>query len=172
MALFDDLSKKLKEAGQTAAKKTRDLTDITRYNASIGDEERVIRELHGKIGQLYCELHKKDHEEAFSDLIVQVKVAEERIAGYREKIEQLKGMGRCPACGASVPANAAFCPACGTAVPKQEQVETSEPAEEIEQPAAEDQKEDEMPAVKVCVSCGAVMDNELRFCTECGMKLD
>ena len=40
MAFFDDLGKKISQAGQNAVQKTKEMTDIARINGMISDEEK------------------------------------------------------------------------------------------------------------------------------------
>ena len=53
-----------------------------------------------------------------------------KIQSLKEQLKQLKGMYKCPQCGAEVPANSAFCSSCGAKLiveePKEENVVDSE----------------------------------------------
>ena len=66
-------------------------------------------------------------------------------------IKQIKGIVKCPGCGADVPLQAAFCNACGARMA----------------PQAAPAPEDGVP----CPACGAVSPKGNRFCTHCGAKL-
>ena len=39
MSFFDDLGKKLSQAGQTAVQKTKEMADVAKLNSAISDEE-------------------------------------------------------------------------------------------------------------------------------------
>ena len=75
------------------------------------------------------------------------------IARHREEIKQIKGVTKCPGCGAEVPLHAAYCSACGARVP----------AEETAAPAA--------PGTRVCPCCGAPAEADSAFCNSCGTRL-
>lgn len=52
MAFFDDLGKKLSQAGQTAVQKTKEITDIARINGLISDEEKKVNNNYYQIGKI------------------------------------------------------------------------------------------------------------------------
>ena len=47
---FDDLGRKISQAGQSAVQKTKEMTDIVKLNSSIADEEKKIRNSYVEIG--------------------------------------------------------------------------------------------------------------------------
>lgn len=150
MAFFDDLGKKLSQAGQTAVQKTKDLTDIARLNGLISDEERQINSNHCQIGRLYVSLHQEDYESDFAAMVNAIQESERKISAYRQQIQDIKGVVRCEKCGAEVGSNVAFCSTCGAPMPKSAQVSINDDA-----------------ALK-CSGCGAVIDESMSFCTSCG----
>ena len=139
MAFFDDLGKKISQAGQTAVQKTKEIADITKINSLIADETKKINENHREIGKLYVSLHGADKESAFAELIAAVRASEAKIAEYRQQLNDIKGVVRCEKCGAEVSANAAFCSSCGAPMPVVKPVEAQEPEEaETEEEASEE----------------------------------
>lgn len=150
MAFFDDLGKKLSQAGQTAVQKTKDLTDIARLNSLISEEEKQVNNNYCQIGKLYVSLHQEDYESDFAGMIAAIQESESKISDYKLQIQSIKGVVRCEKCGAEVPNNMAFCGACGASMPKP-----------VQPPSIDDS------ALK-CSGCGAVIDESLRFCTSCG----
>lgn len=131
MAFFDDLGKKLSQAGQTAVQKTKEVADIAKLNSSIYDEEKKINNNYLEIGKLYVSLRAEEHEEEFDGMIAAIRESEEKIRGYRHQITEIKGIAVCEKCGAEVPLNAAFCSACGAPMPvaapaQPEEVESGE----------------------------------------------
>ena len=150
MAFFDDLSKKLTQAGQTAMQKTREVTDIARLNGMIADEERVMNNCYNQIGKIYVSLHSSDYEEAFAEHCKRVDDAERKIQEYRQQIETTKNAGRCAKCGSEITNGAAFCSVCGASVQKGEQ------------------RTEEKSAIRYCAACGAVSNEDMRFCALCG----
>lgn len=106
---------------------------------SVEGEEEICRAV----------LEKQDYLTA----VVEIRSRKEIIADYQEQIRILKGIGKCPNCGADVAAGAAFCSNCGSPVSDAQTEKESE------------QKED------VCPVCGAKPDADAVFCIQCGNKL-
>ena len=150
MAFFDELGKKISQAGQTAVQKTKGLTDIARINGLIADEEKKIRNTYLQIGKQYVALHGADCEDAFAGMVATIRNAEAAIRDYRQQIEDIKGITRCAVCGAELPNSVAFCSACGTPVPRQETPTGSVP---------------------ICTGCGAAIAPGMRFCATCGLPV-
>ncbi len=147
MAMLEDFGKRATQAGQSAVRKTKNVTDITRLNSLINETERTIRATYTQIGELYVNLHAKDPEEKFRYLVNTVSQCQANIQEYQLQIDDIKGVRRCTVCGAEIPKNAAFCSACGTPVPK-----VGVPSEEMIQ----------------CPHCGATVLKRMKFCIYCG----
>ena len=49
-----------------------------------------------------------------------IREAQSRIEALRRELEEVKGMGKCPYCGAQVEAGKAFCGSCGARLPQPE----------------------------------------------------
>ena len=116
MAFFEQLGKRLTDAGQNVAQQTKNLADVTQLNSAISDREKKISQLYLNIGQLYYEKHKGDSTAEHQEIIGEINALYAEIAQNREKIKQIKGVVKCSKCGADVPLNAAFCNACGTKI--------------------------------------------------------
>ncbi|MBQ8696130.1 MAG: hypothetical protein IJ519_00255, partial [Clostridia bacterium] len=117
MAFFDDFSKKISDASQSAVKKTKNMTDIARINSMISDEEKKIEGVYYQIGKLYAVVHMNDPEPDFAGMINAIKEAEANIASLREQILEIKNVSRCPQCGNEVPVGSFFCSGCGYRMP-------------------------------------------------------
>ena len=70
-------------------------------------------------------MHAHDHEEEFAGMIASLADAEEKVKRYREQIQDIKGVVRCPQCGAEVQSGSAFCSSCGT-MPKAKPINTDD----------------------------------------------
>ena len=151
MAFFDDIGKKLSQAGQNAMQKTKEMTEVAKINGAINEEEKKINNTYFQIGKLYATLHSADYEADFEGMITYLKGAEQRIAQYKEQIQQIKKVTRCEQCGAEVADNSAFCSACGAQMPKK-----VAPVD---------------PNMIVCPGCGQQVSKNMRFCTNCGRAL-
>ena len=154
MAFFEQLGKRLTDAGQNVAQQTKNLADVTQLNGAISDKEKRISQLYLSIGQLYYEEHKGDLSAEHRDIIEEIDKLFAEIAQNRERIKQIKGVVKCPKCGADVPLNAAFCSACG---------------EKIERDGDLGEKN---VAQRYCPACHAAVNAEDTFCNNCGTKID
>lgn len=151
MAFFDELGKKLSQAGQSAVQKTKEVTDIARMNSVISDEEKKINNNYYQIGKLYVAIHASDYESDFASMIASIKDSEQKVVEYRQQIQDIKGIVRCEKCGAEVANNVDFCSSCGALMPKRT-VTTDE------------------NRIK-CTGCGQMVPKNMRFCTSCGKPM-
>ncbi len=152
MPFFDDLSRKISKASQTAIQKTKDMADIAKTNSVISDEEKNIENLYYQIGKLYVANHPNDYEKSLETMIFSIRESEQKIETYRRQIQDIKGVIRCEKCGAEVPANAAFCNSCGAPIPK--------PQVTVD------------PNMIHCANCGALVAKGMKFCTSCGSPVE
>ena len=156
MGFLDDFSKKISSASQEAIAKTKDFADITKLNSNISDEKNKINAAYKEIGKMYFEAHSEDFEESYGELVGNIKASLEKIAAFEQQIVEIKGVTKCPNCGAEVPKGAAFCTSCGTAIPQPE-VQAA-PAQEA--------------PTKTCPTCGTVLKAGDVFCINCGTKVE
>ena len=181
MGFFDDFGKKISDASQGAIAKTKDFADVAKLNSNISDEERRINNAYQQIGKLYFEMHLEDFEDCFKDHFAAINESLGKIQDYRHQITNIKGVVKCPNCGAEVPKDSAFCSSCGTPVPKQEapvdvpaaeaEVVSAPEAAPVETPV-EEAPAVEAPVEKKCPSCGATLEDGALFCTNCGTKVE
>lgn len=192
MAFFDDLGKKVSEAGQKTIQKTKEFSDTSRLNSMISDEEKRINNNYYQIGKLYVALRGNSYEEDFATMISAIYESELKIKEYKKQIQDIKGVQRCEKCGAEVPREAAFCSSCGVAMPKILVANTEEyikcencnaivkkgmrfctacgkPMELNTATITENNMQ--VNSEKQCQNCGAKVESDLAFCTECGTKL-
>jgi len=155
MAFFEQLGKKLSDAGQGAAQQAKIFSEVTKLNSSISEKERKINQLYVAIGQAYYAQHKDDTSAEEFEKIEEITNLNAEIAKCREDINRVKGIAKCPNCGAEVALGSAFCNSCGTKMPQ------PEPAQE---PAAE--------TVRLCPNCQNPVAAEDQFCTHCGTKME
>lgn len=121
MSFLNDLSQKINDVGQTTIKKTKNLADTAKLNLNISEEERRITAAYEEIGKWYVNKHRDDADAEIETWLETICAAEKKIHECRETIHKMKGMVLCPACGASVDADAAFCSACGQKMPEKPQ---------------------------------------------------
>lgn len=152
MAFFEELGKKLSDAGQNVAQQTKNLADVAQLNSAINEAERKITQLKTKLGQSYYEAHKNDASAEGADIIAQITALYADIQTTRDKINDIKGIVKCTKCGADVPVGSAFCGSCGT---------------KVEAPAAS-----AAPSGNICPKCGTVVAEGKAFCNNCGTKIE
>ena len=151
MAFIDQLGKMITNAGQETATKAKNLSSITKLNNTINSLHIEINRLSQELGKAYYERHKND--EVFpedSERMTAIKNAYAEISKYQEQIDQIKGMGRCPNCGASTPADSVFCSSCGNRLVHEAAVSTEG---------------------KTCHQCHATVGPNDLFCMACGADL-
>lgn len=113
MSLFEGLSKVISETSATAVSKTKELARIAQLNGAISDEEKIIAAAHTEIGRRYVENLAAERRDLFGDQIDLIAQAQGRIEALRRELDEVKGLGKCPYCGAAVEAGKAFCGNCG-----------------------------------------------------------
>ena len=152
MSFFDNIGSKASAAGQAAAEKARNFAEVNRLSGVISDHEKRISRLYFEIGQSYYERHKDDPEAEELERIAAITDTNEKIAVCREQIKTLKGVEKCPNCGADVQNGSQFCNNCGTRMP---------PASMKTAPKAG----------LTCPTCGTELESDAAFCFNCGTKL-
>ena len=158
MDFFEQLGKKLTDTGQNVARQTKNLADVTQLNNAISEREKKVSQLLLSIGQAYYERHKNDSAAEELSLIEEVNSLQAEIAQNREKIKQIKGIVKCPNCGADVPFNAAFCSNCG--------------AKAVHDAVLPETSAEDAGNVRYCPNCHAAVAKDDLFCNICGTKMD
>lgn len=154
MAFFDNVGKKLSQAGQGALQKTKEMADIARLNSLIADEEKRLNNNYYQIGKLYAQLHSADCEDCFTTYISAVNESLKKTDDLKAELQALRAVAKCPNCGAEVPISSMFCNACGTAMPNAADKTVTQPADSVK-----------------CNNCGAFVNKNMRFCTSCGTPM-
>ena len=151
MAFLDELAKKINGVTASAAQKTKEMSEISRLNSAMNEEEAKINNAYFQIGRLYCVNHSEYYEEGFEIFINVVKESENKIKDIKAQIREIKGIVTCTKCGQDIPSNVAFCSFCGTPAPKAKAVAD--------------------PNSVICPGCRATVAGGMRFCTNCGYQL-
>lgn len=192
MAFFDDLSKKLSNAGQGAVQSTKNFANVSKINTMISDEEKKINDTYFRIGKLYFELFGAEPHAQLAECVQSVKDSMNNIESYNAQILEIKGIAICPVCGAEVVSQSAFCNACGTKMPQKAPSQPVPPnsvqcsacgafvAPDCKfctscgnpmAPAAPAEVPSAQPGGKVCPTCGKVLSADAVFCTGCGQQV-
>lgn len=152
MTLLDSLSRKASGVREKAIQKTKEISDITRLNSQISEEEKQLSNYYYQLGKQFYSVHTADCEDDFKPLFNSILEAEKKIEEMKKQVQDLKGVQICVKCGAEVDRSASFCSSCGEPVPK-----TAVP--------------EEVYNTVVCDKCGAKNKKGNRFCTYCGYPL-
>ena len=155
MDFFEQLGKRLSDAGQNVAQQTQNFTEINRLNGLIAEKGRRVSQLYTDMGRRYYEAHKADPAADYPELIGEINNLFAEIAQSRDRINQIKGIPTCPKCGAVLAPNASFCGACGTPM----------------QDAAVSGRET-IQDTCYCPSCFREVAKGAVFCSHCGAKLE
>lgn len=190
MAFFEQLGKRLSDAGQNVAQQTKNLADVTQINSAIGAKEKKITQLYMAIGQSYYNSHKDDPFAETPEIVAEINGLFAQIEESREEIKRIKGIVKCENCGADVPAEASFCNVCGTRVNRPESDILSVPNQRrcpvCHAPLPEGnlfcnacgtrvggaEPVAEVPNTRHCPVCQAVLEENAIFCTSCGSRVD
>jgi len=111
--LFGDFGKKVVEKTQEATEKAKQMAESVKLKSLISDEEKTINSAYTQIGKRCCEIHNDESDQIIMNQLVEIKDAQEKIKGYTEQLNQLKGTMNCSNCSAEIAAEAAFCASCG-----------------------------------------------------------
>lgn len=157
----------------------------------IQQEEVKINDAYVQIGQLYVTMHSDSPDEAMVPLIQQIETSTRKISELQQQIKTIKGVQKCPHCGAEVPLSASFCIFCGTAMPKASVISDTDTiacpncgavikkgakfcsscGKPISLPSSEHSAETPAAPMRFCPNCGALADGDAAFCTICGAKI-
>lgn len=157
MGTFDNLKQRATKATESAFIKAQQMSDISRLNSQIANEEKAIDEVYARIGRLYFSLHENNPEQPFADMVADVQKRKRQVSAYQNQMMEMKNARRCPVCGAEVGIDAAFCSNCGS------------PLNEAESSSAEAGK---IVKEKRCKYCNAVLEPDAKFCTNCGKPIE
>jgi len=176
MGLFDELSKKLTKAGQDAVVTAKNFAETTKLNSQISDEKERLNACYVQIGRAYYERHADSQDNEFAEACKQIAESEAKIASLEEEVKKIRGVQKCPVCGADVPNNSKFCSKCGAVIEQAPvpaaQADAGQSADANATAPAEAAPEAAAASATIhCPNCNAEMAANMTFCTECGSKL-
>lgn len=162
MAFFDKLNDIAKNIGD----KTGEAIETTKLNSKISSEGKEIAKLQQKIGEFYYGQYKLGGKPAdeLIDILAEIDVHNTAISEAEAEINRIKSANEsikptpsaisaglnfpCPNCGTINDTTKKFCSGCGTNI------------------------EIVIPQEKTCSACGAKITDGLKFCGECGNKVE
>ena len=145
MAFFDKLGNTISAAGKTGLSKAKEIKDTARIALDIQEREGAIRKLYQDLGQAYYHAHKDDENSEYTQ-IDEIKAAFEEIGELKATKDGIRGIRRCPECGAAIADDANFCSSCGAKCEKPEpevyEGEVVDSEEEADEGTVESEEED------------------------------
>ena len=148
MPFFDEIGRRITDVGHTVAESTRGMSEGSRLNTAISNEQKDLSGFYAQLGKAYLAKYKDDLDPEFAHIIDRINESLLKIDNYQQQIRDNRGVIICENCGAEVPSGNAFCSACGGRM-------TIAPT--VPKPT--------------CPSCGAALEEGSKFCTSCGTKL-
>lgn len=118
--------------------------EIVLLNKNVFEYEEQITNLFLMIGKTYYDVYKDDAE-GFPQ-VIEVTALYNKIEEAKKKIDELKGIVKCPNCGTVVDKDARFCCNCGHKIIT-------------------------MIDNEHCSGCGATINMDSIYCSNCGMKI-
>ena len=178
MAFFEGIGKKISQTAQGAIKGTRDLTEVSRLNGQILDEQKAMDSFFLQLGKKYYELHTNSADENFAHFCNSITACIEKIAALKKEVHNIKGMKKCPGCGAEIPIATLYCEVCGCET-KNDVTQAEGNAVQAEGNAVQAegnavQAEGNAVQAKTpgtCPNCNIALPEHVSFCTGCGHKL-
>ena len=152
MSLFDKIGEKIAQTGQSAAQKTKNVTESAKLKGLIAEEEKRINSAYQHIGSAYYQTYGHAPDPLFAQLVANINASKEKVDTYSVQLRQIKGTINCQKCGGEVPYGAPFCSSCGA------------PMHTASAPAPADNG-------VLCGGCGAAVSADAAFCTGCGSKM-
>lgn len=152
---------------------------VNRINRLIDEEKGKMKECYRKIGEKYVQLHSKDYEENFSELIQSLDASQRKLVDYSMRIQYITGIINCTNCGHSAPKGSIFCNMCGSKLPEFhfENYEMCEACCSLVEKGVnvcphcnhpmKQQKDNRLK----CHKCGEFIGKDNRFCPICGEPL-
>ena len=113
MDFFQKIGNTLSNTGNDIAKKTKDMSDISRLNHEITKQQEFINRTYSQIGKLYFDNYSTLDYPELKELCDSIKEANKKIEDFKSEITQIKGIINCPKCNAEVSTTATFCGNCG-----------------------------------------------------------
>lgn len=155
--MFNTISKKLANAGRGAVRGTQKLAGSVTLSAQIEESRKQIQNYYTQLGKACYERYRDHAAPEFQEICQAIALEEQKISRCEEEIRILRGVRRCPQCGADVDKDSIFCGSCGFRLPP------------IQAPVQ--QSAGGLGQRESCPQCGAMVEEDAFFCTECGCRL-
>lgn len=171
MDFFNNIGKAFTGMAKTVQQKTASGIESGKLSGEIRTQKAERAKLVQALGEAYFETRNGgDTAEQLALICRRIEEIDEKIAALSLQLDVLNGQKRCPNCQKAVSLEVKFCPVCGTPVPTPEIPKEPEPetkTDSVAQPDTEAQ-----PRVEYCARCGAMRQEDGKFCVVCGAPFD
>lgn len=115
MGFFEKLSNTINSTGKEVEQKAKKISGTIKLNGQIKGLNEAIQEYLKTVGELYYKKQEGISEDAdIQNLFDKIKKSQNEIKNAEKQIETLKGIYRCPNCGAQMRITDNYCMMCGT----------------------------------------------------------
>ena len=139
---FTDFVETISKAAKDLGNRADSFVETQKIRAKILSEQKMIEKDFTDLGKIIYKKYVDGEplDETMAEVCEDVTQRKIAIAAYRETIAKMNGETICAACGASVPADAAFCMQCGAPIDRDMETvvnptSASEQTEEIQKEA-------------------------------------
>ena len=139
---FTDYGETISKAAKDLGNRADSFVETQKIRAKILSEQKMIEKDFTDLGKIIYKKYVDGEplDETMAEVCEDVTQRKIAIAAYRETIAKMNGETICAACGASVPADAAFCMQCGAPIDRDMETvvnptSASEQTEEIQKEA-------------------------------------
>jgi ribosomal protein L40E len=114
MTIFNKLGKKFNCLAKNAVQKSSEVMEITKLNLNINTEEEALNDLFDKLGKYCFEKYTKGDisDSTVTEICEDIKIHQENIGYFREKINEVKNVVICVSCGKENPKTNEVCSKC------------------------------------------------------------
>lgn len=113
MAGFDSFLSKAKELGELATKKTSEVVDSTKYKLDLSNAKKQLQAKYTQLGESYYNAVKSSVEPDFTEIILEIDSCLAKVNEIEDKINEMQGIKKCPACGTVAVEGSEYCQNCG-----------------------------------------------------------
>lgn len=145
MGLFNDFGKRIGQTSQSILNKANQMSDMSKINGRISEEEKSITLFYQQLGEEYYKKYMLEENE-FSAWCHKISESQAKISELKVQLAAIKKIKICQKCGAECDSNTLFCGSCGTAFPVEQEKGT------------------------VVCECGQTIKSDAAFCPFCGKK--
>jgi hypothetical protein len=113
---FSDIAKSISKGAEVTIKKSEELFSISKLMLEVSSEKAKIEEIYAKIGEKIYKRYEKGRfeDKEFEDYFKGVEKCKREIRDIKRKIDKVKNIKACVACGCEMSKGSKYCPHCGS----------------------------------------------------------